>query len=121
MKQKIIKVITLIMFIGSITAFVIYRSVGVGESLPLSPNGSVINSVKSDSTPALKFKSKAMMSSSKVIILSDPQYPTRDTVNIFFKFDSVKRRRLELMGSSKSMILFKPEILTDSTKVKKKD
>lgn len=121
MKQKIIKVITLTTFIGLITVFVMYRSGADGSSIQLSPNGGVINSTKTDSTPKLKFETRSMMPSSKVNKLDDRKYPSRDTVNIFFKFDTVKRKRMELMGSSKSMILFKPEILPDSSNVKKKE
>ena len=110
------------MFIGLLTAFVFYR-LGKSESnIQSSPNGSAMNTTanipisKTDTA-----KKPTMMSSSKVLILTDQSFSQQDTVKSLNNLDTSKKKKIEMMSSSKSAILFTPNLKVDTTKSKMKN
>ena len=101
MKRKIIKGITLTLFLTLIGSFVAYRSGyfgGMKSTYPVSPNGSALNNQldtipQKDSTKRIE-----IMPSSKVMILKEPTLRVKDTS---------KTKTTPLIHSSKSGIIMK--------------
>lgn len=127
----ITKAATLILFISLISVFLLYRTGKLDKyfsqekrSLQTSPNGGTINSAKKDTVvkPKMDSLDKLRMYSSKSMTLVDPKLfdtpltwkkatkPTRSTK---------PRKQTEVMSSSKSLILIKPDesfLRSDTTK-----
>lgn len=116
MKQKLIQASTLLLFIGLISVFVLYRSGKIDKALQLSPNGGTINTVHTDTTKIIK---PYIMSSSKSIIISEQQIKKQDSIvdNATRKMKSVlDSATWEIMSSSKSGVIIKFPSLKDSIK-----
>ncbi|MBI1287776.1 MAG: hypothetical protein GC178_09375 [Flavobacteriales bacterium] len=109
MKSNIIKGITLFLFSTLIIAFVAYRSGYFGgprTSHPVSPNGSALSN-HADTFPKAETPGGIqMLSSSKVIILTDHASQTKDSNGV--KLDSTFMID-PMMVSSKSGYVFKAE------------
>jgi len=128
--SKFTKVLTLASFITLISLFVIYRGGYLDnfferedQTMQTSPNGGIISQKDNNTIQTKKDSSqkvKTMLSSSKSVIITDNVNFVTDTT--IKKKDSIKlsNEEIELMGSSKSAIIFKPKIKpADSTKTKK--
>ena len=119
MKNKIVKGITVTLFLTLITSFVAYRSGfldGLKSTYSVRPNGSVLKS-QTDTIPKNdSLKKLEKMSSSKVLILRAHHLEFSDSSKV--KIDSSVKMD-PLMYSSKSGIILKPEdfkkIKQDST------
>ncbi|MCC6369502.1 MAG: hypothetical protein IT236_00710 [Bacteroidia bacterium] len=117
MRGKIIKVFTLLLFIGLINGFVMYRTGWLTEVVLPNPNSGSVNSnqglknVLGDTMEVVP-----SLPSSKSIVLRR-KAPKRDTV-ARFKIDTSKIVD-DRMGSSKSAIIFKP-VKIDTSKISTK-
>lgn len=119
MKQsKFIKGLTLLSFAFCITTFILYRVGQYDEYLisgkspfQTSHNGGTITTSQNDSLKIRKDSiQKLMLSSSKVLILTDKKFPFFDTVKWKKnKVDKFKSKNIEMLSSSKSAIIFKPK------------
>ena len=119
MKNKIVKGITVTLFLTLITSFVAYRSGfldGLKSTYSVRPNGSVLKSQTDTISKNDSLKKLEIMSSSKVLILRDHHLEISDSSKV--KIDSSVKMD-PLMYSSKSGIILKPEdfkkIKQDST------
>ncbi len=127
----ITKAATLILFISLIGAFLLYCTGKLDKyfspekrSLQTSPNGGTINSVKKDTLvrPNMDSLEKLRMYSSKSMTLVDPKL--FDTPLTWKKAprktkSTNPRKQPEVMSSSKSLILIKPDesfLRSDTTK-----
>ena len=121
MKHKLIRFTAIMTFISLISAYVMYRSGIIADEdiIQLSPNGGVVNSVKTD-TSAHKpnFDNMTIMSSSKSMMVLDLQKITKDTIQSNQEPDSVIKKRIEIMSSSKSGIIFPPHNKRDTAEAK---
>ena len=125
MEKKLLKGITLIVFVSLISVFVAYKSGYVGQKEPpffLSPNGSTITNTKADSDSlSINYsisEERLLMPSSKVLILSEHKEIVDTTKT---KLDTINSERTKtIMGSSKSGIIFElePELKKDTIEMK---
>lgn len=111
MKNKIVKGITVSLFLNLIISFVAYRSGylgGIRSTYSGSPNGSVLNNQIDTIPNSDSLKRMEMMSSSKVLILKDHHLKKGDSSKV--KIDSSIKID-PLIYSSKSGIILKPKDL----------
>ena len=103
MKKPWIQALTLCLFVGLITVFVGYRAGWFSEKkegIPLSPNGSVINSQNGNKKVNKEKKEPFIMPSSKAMILPENDSEV-DSVHV----DSIyipEENEMEVFPSSKS-------------------
>lgn len=111
MKNKIVKGMTVTLFLTLITSFVAYRSGYLGRlksSNSVSPNGNVLNN-QTDTIPKNdSLKKLEIISSSKVLILREHSLEISDSSKV--KIDSSTKID-PMIYSSKSGIILKPEDL----------
>lgn len=120
MKQKLVMTITLLTFIALVSGFVMYRSGLFEETFQPGSNGGVVKTTKTDKILNKDTtKRVTVIPSSKVIIMTDQGFVEPTKIKQF-PIDSTDTKRLELMGGSKSVILFKPNKTADTTKIKSK-
>lgn len=110
--SKLVKGLTLLIFVVLITLFLLYRtgkfdtyltnSESFLQAIPTSSNQSDTSKPKMDSSQ------KLMMSSSKVLILTDKRTRFSDSIKNTLKSDTFRLKEQVIMSSSKSAIIFKP-------------
>lgn len=114
MKNKILKTLTILVFLALITGFVAYRSGKISNPVGLSPNGGNITLTKENPKDSPAIKQRTMMSSSKSVIMTDLKF---DSTKQYTKEDSQRIKRFQIMSSSKSLILTEPKLNFDSIKI----
>lgn len=131
-KSAWLKGITLVSSVSLVTLFLMYRSGSfypVAErdtaTLQASPNGGVVQSNNTDSTPPVKDPREALrMSSSKLLILTDGTNRFIDSIiKASEKPIKLSKKDLKLLSSSKSAAVFSTDdtgfrLYTDSLRLK---
>ena len=123
MKQKLIKALTLSLFIGSISIFILYRTGKMDNQFQSSPNGGTLTNTSDTNAiviPDSLLITPMMMASSKSIILLHPNKRLEDTAKIDTTDTSLDSMDIMLMGSSKSMRIIEKPFTIDSSKIKSK-
>jgi len=110
--SKFIKGLTLLSFAFFIIVFLLYR---IGKfdmylkneksSLQTNP---IFSNQSDTSKPKMDSSQKLMMSSSKVLILTDKRTGFSDSIKNTLQSDTFRLKEQVIMSSSKSAIIFKP-------------
>jgi hypothetical protein len=116
-KSSLTKVLTILSSLILVTLFLLYRigifdesNASTGSNLQWSPNGGNINSTSTDSSKTKKDSTKPLMlSSSKVLILTDKEPSLLDSLKKQPAKPAYPRNEKEIFSSSKSVIVFKPK------------
>jgi hypothetical protein len=112
MRNKITRTITLLFFVALISAFVGYRS---GLTDEFVYKGSSYTRFQPDTLPRNdSTKVRMLMPSSKAMIIPRKRMKSKQRFQSTFKTDSSIIMKRELMGSSKSGVIIKPKVESDS-------
>ena len=115
-QSKLIKGVTLFSFLILITTFLLHR-VGKFDTIPTNERSSlqtscsegIINTSQGDTLgPKNDSLQKLMLPSSKVVILTDKKYSFPDSTKKKTRTSYPRPKKVEMMSSSKSGIIFKP-------------
>lgn len=116
MKLKLVKTITLLTFIGLITVFVLYRTGKSKVNQPENHEEILKKNEKKDPTTNLESEKIPSTASSSEDVKS-PEIKHKIRVDNSNKaLDSIPKQKWQIMPSSKSAIMFEPEIEVDSSK-----
>jgi hypothetical protein len=115
MKNKILKPLTVVIFLSLVTGFVAYQSGKITNPLSTSPNRGNIPLAKESPKDTPVNKDSVMVPTPKRHVVADYEF---DSTKHYTKEDSERINHIRIMSSSKSMILTEPKFTFDSTKIR---